>query len=517
MSLSNILAAQTNLISYEYWFNNDYENVQVHAITPARQHLLNTNLDVSALPENVNVLNVRYKDDNGLYSTTLSKLFMKLPTAEAPGTPRLVSYEYWFNNDYENAQTVTISPTQTHLLNTNLDVSALPENVNVLNVRYKDDNGLYSTTLSKLFVKMSTPLVRSNKIVAYQYWIDDDFANRKFINLTTPLQQINVLGDFDMTHIARGNHTFYIQFLDTFGVWSVVNHHNFEKLSYPISDFDYTLAANCTSTTVTFINKSIDGDAYLWDFGDGNTSDLENPSHTFYTPQTYQVSLKVTDSSSGSNTIELPVVINSLQTSSTINVTACESYTAPDGQVHTTSGVKTAILPNQAGCDSTITINLTINTVDVSVTQNGLMLTANATADFYQWLDCNNGHSIIEGETRQSFTATNNGSYAVEITQNNCIDTSACYTITTLGVLENTFSNGLTVYPNPTRGIVTIDLGEYLSEFIVNINDINGKLIRQSTYKNTKRFKLNLDVDSGIYFMTIKSRNKAATIRFVKY
>src|SRR5690606_38357929 len=148
-----------------------------------------------------------------------------------------------------------------------------------------------------------------------------------------------------------------------------------------------------------------------------------------------------------------------LQTSSTINVTACESYTAPDGQVHTTSGVKMAILPNQAGCDSTITINLTINTVDVSVTQNGLMLTANATADFYQWLDCNNGHSIIEGETRQSFTATNNGSYAVEITQNNCIDTSACYTITTLGVLENTFKNGLTVYPNPTRGIVTIDLG----------------------------------------------------------
>lgn len=46
--------------------------------------------------------------------------------------------------------------------------------------------------------------------------------------------------------------------------------------------------------------------------------------------------------------------------SSTLNITSCGSYTAPDGQVHTTSGTKTAVIPNAAGCDSTITIHLTI-------------------------------------------------------------------------------------------------------------------------------------------------------------
>jgi hypothetical protein len=38
----------------------------------------------------------------------------------------------------------------------------------------------------------------------------------------------------------------------------------------------------------------------------------------------------------------------------------CDSYNAPDGQVYTTSGLKTAIIPNAVGCDSTITIDLTI-------------------------------------------------------------------------------------------------------------------------------------------------------------
>jgi hypothetical protein len=199
-----------------------------------------------------------------------------------------------------------------------------------------------------------------------------------------------------------------------------------------------------------------------------------------------------------------------------ITETACDSYTAPDGVIYTTSGIKTAIIPNAVGCDSIITINLTINSVDVSVTQNGIILSANATADFYQWLDCNNGNSIISGETSQSFTAIQNGSYAVKVTQNGCTDTSACYAVTTVGILENTFSNDIIVYPNPTDGIVKIDLGETLTEFSVSIMDVNGKLISQSTYQNTKMFELNLNVQSGIYLLTINSENKKATIRLIK-
>ena len=53
----------------------------------------------------------------------------------------------------------------------------------------------------------------------------------------------------------------------------------------------------------------------------------------------------------------------------------------------------------------------------------------------YQCLDCDNSMSIIAGETNQSLTALSNGNYAVEVTANCCTDTSACVTITTVGIV----------------------------------------------------------------------------------
>jgi hypothetical protein len=120
------------------------------------------------------------------------------------------------------------------------------------------------------------------------------------------------------------------------------------------------------------------------------------------------------------------------------------------------------------------------------------------------------------GESNQFFTATENGSYAVEITQNNCVDTSACYLITTIGILENNFGTVITVYPNPTDGFIKIDLGEVINEFTVRINDVNGKLINQSIHKQVKEFDINLKVQPGIYLLTINSGNKTATIRIIK-
>ena len=48
-------------------------------------------------------------------------------------------------------------------------------------------------------------------------------------------------------------------------------------------------------------------------------------------------------------------------TSDSISITQCGSYIAPDGQTYTSTGVYTAIIPNVQGCDSIITIDLTIN------------------------------------------------------------------------------------------------------------------------------------------------------------
>jgi len=42
--------------------------------------------------------------------------------------------------------------------------------------------------------------------------------------------------------------------------------------------------------------------SYHWDFGDGNTSDKKEPTHTFKTPGTYEVTITVTDNDSNTDT-----------------------------------------------------------------------------------------------------------------------------------------------------------------------------------------------------------------------
>jgi hypothetical protein len=72
------------------------------------------------------------------------------------------------------------------------------------------------------------------------------------------------------------------------------------------------------------------------------------------------ISALTKNSEGNDTTILINLTINN-STTSEINETACDSYIAPDGAIHTFSGVKTAIIPNALGCDSIITIHLTIN------------------------------------------------------------------------------------------------------------------------------------------------------------
>ena len=65
--------------------------------------------------------------------------------------------------------------------------------------------------------------------------------------------------------------------------------------SSPASSFTF----NCSDLSCTFVDRSTDADGsvnqWSWDFGDGNTSTEQNPSHTYASAGTYTVELTVTD------------------------------------------------------------------------------------------------------------------------------------------------------------------------------------------------------------------------------
>jgi len=199
-------------------------------------------------------------------------------------------------------------------------------------------------------------------------------------------------------------------------------------------------------------------------------------------------------------TVNLTIIHN---TASTINPVACDSYLSPSGNyTWTSSGIYIDTIANTAGCDSIITVNLTIHSPDTSVTVFTNHFSANATGAGYQWLNCIT-HALLPGDTNQVFTPVVNGSYAVIISQNGCQDTSGCFSFIGAGINMDPVSKGFIVYPNPSYNDFTIQFPETKKEIGVTVTDITGKLFFIQKFENTKELHLRADFPPGFYLLEV--------------
>ncbi len=110
---------------------------------------------------------------------------------------------------------------------------------------------------------------------------------------------------------------------------------NEELANYPpIADFTYTPTNPIQTDIIQFTDTSIDPDGNIttwsWDFGDGNTSTLQNPTHIYGDWGTYTVTLNVTDDGGKTDeTSQLIFVANS-------EPTAYFTYTPPNPKANET-------------------------------------------------------------------------------------------------------------------------------------------------------------------------------------
>jgi hypothetical protein len=186
-----------------------------------------------------------------------------------------------------------------------------------------------------------------------------------------------------------------------------------------------------------------------------------------------------------------------------------------DGITYTVSNNSaTFTLTNSKGCDSVVTLNLTINTVDTSVTSTDTSISASASGAQYQWLDCGNNYAIINGATERVFVPSANGSYAVEITQNGCTDTSVCTSILTIDISEITFFKSVKIYPNPNKGIVNVDLGN-LSEVSIKVVSVGGQLIFYKENVHGPVLQFELQTDAGFYIIELVSKGEMQRYKLV--
>lgn len=204
-------------------------------------------------------------------------------------------------------------------------------------------------------------------------------------------------------------------------------------------------------------------------------------------------------SSNVCHTDVLNLIVNN--TSNIENVTACNNYYWPyNGQTYYGSGVLTEISTNVNGCIHYEILNLTINSVNTNIylTINSNVIGVQVQASAYQWLDCNANFASIVGATSQNYSPTQVGSYAVEITQNGCIDTTECVGFTFANILENDMNTRFQFYPNPTKNNVEIDIP---NSGKIEVLSINNQLIFSEIFTKGKH-KIDLNhLANGIYIL----------------
>ncbi|MFH1321972.1 MAG: PKD domain-containing protein [Bacteroidota bacterium] len=119
----------------------------------------------------------------------------------------------------------------------------------------------------------------SGNAVSY-YW---DFGNGNTSTLQNPTNLYLTSGIYNVQMIAVSSNGQS----DTITAYNLI-----AVVADPIADFYSTDTATCLSGfPVSFVNASLNSDHWIWDFGDGNTSTLQNPYHTYINPGYYNVTL----------------------------------------------------------------------------------------------------------------------------------------------------------------------------------------------------------------------------------
>lgn len=191
----------------------------------------------------------------------------------------------------------------------------------------------------------------------------------------------------------------------------------------PVGNYD----PDSQSATVPFVNLATNYDSVVWDFGDGETATEATPSHVYDCPGTYQVTMTVTNNAcatTSSDSVTLPVIVTDTQNALTLGITSTGDTLTADRSLPGTT---------------------------------------------YQWVDCDNGNAIIDGETNQSFTPAVSGNYACIINTNGCEGLSVCTAVTVCVAATAQFTAPTTVdYDGESQSAVVL-----LTNNSANYSDIS--------------------------------------------
>jgi len=294
--------------------------------------------------------------------------------------------------------------------------------------------------------------------------------------------------------------------------------------SYVVTYDTISVKAGSTATTCsgspTSLSAAGNGGAgtytYSWMPGpvNGATPSVSPTTSTVYTVTATDGTCSVT--ATQSVTVKQP-------TTASLTQSACDSLVV-NSIVYKSSNTYIQNLTNKAGCDSTLTLNLTINplpTVGITGTSNitegsNDVLTATGSAIGFVWSD---------GSTHDTANVVplGNATYTLTGTDGNgCKDTATFkVTVAPNGVNNLSNSGSTTLYPNPTINTVNLTFkmqGANVAA-IIKVIDMSGKEVMNetTTIGNRKVTSLNIsDLAQGMYFVKVITESNTQVVRFVK-
>lgn len=188
-------------------------------------------------------------------------------------------------------------------------------------------------------------------------------------------------------------------------------------------------------------------------------------------------------------------------TYASISPTSCAAYTSPSGNyTWDSSGVYTDVIPNAGGCDSIITITLTVNKINKGIQKSGNTLSSPATGSTFRWLRCSD-QSVVPGETLSTFAPKTSGSYRVEVSKGGCKDSSVCLNIDLTSLQEQAFTNAISIYPNPGKDVFTINSGNALGT--IEVFDRMGRLVYSTDAGAASELSIAPKLADGVYLFRI--------------
>jgi uncharacterized delta-60 repeat protein len=233
----------------------------------------------------------------------------------------------------------------------------------------------------------------------------------------------------------------------------------------------------------------------------------------------YQTTLTSANGCDSTITLNL-TILSPASSAQSIDLCAGESLTI-NGEIYTESGIYQTIYSDINGCDSILTTTLFIDNLQAQISTNDQDLSAidypeDAT---FQWLDCNNNFSPLLGEINSIFTPEIDGSYALMVSNSLCSATSSCeeFTVTGIPSLSNGADWTAVVFPNPFRDIVSLKMNNSRLPLTYTLLDNMGRqILNEGIYQETTVLPLNR-IASGVYSLKlIDAYGKQTTIKLIK-